>query len=116
MATKKSTTRKTARTKTAAKKTVTKAAKKTAKKAAKKAPAKAAQKAAAKAGKKAAKKKATQAKPFAGETVEAAPAADDPPIDIAAIAYQIYLERVEQGLPGDELSDWAAAEQRVQAA
>jgi hypothetical protein len=26
-------------------------------------------------------------------------------------AYQIYLERLEKGSPGDDLSDWLAAEQ-----
>jgi hypothetical protein len=28
-------------------------------------------------------------------------------------AYQIYLDRVEKGLPGDELSDWLAAEAKA---
>ncbi len=36
-----------------------------------------------------------------------------PEADVRADAYQRYLHRREHGLPGDELSDWLAAEKQV---
>jgi hypothetical protein len=95
---------------TPAPKAVRKIAKKAAKKAARKTSAKVAKKVAKKTAKKVARK-ALAAKPKA----QAGPST--PPVsDLATLAYQIYLERLEKDLPGDELSDWAAAERSVRAA
>jgi hypothetical protein len=71
-----------------------KAAKKAAKEAASEAPAK-------KAAKKAAKKTAAKS--------ETKPAAS-PPKDVAKAAYLNYRSRVEQGIYGDQVGDWLAAE------
>jgi hypothetical protein len=35
---------------------------------------------------------------------------------VAQTAYQLYLERLAKGLPGDEQSDWLAAERALHAA
>jgi hypothetical protein len=98
---------------TPAPKAVRKIAKKAAKKAARKTSAKVAKKVAKKTAKKVARK-ALAAKPKAPEA-QAGPST--PAVsDLATLAYQIYLERLEKDLPGDELSDWAAAERSLQAA
>lgn len=41
---------------------------------------------------------------------------DPSPETVAERAYQIYLERMEKGLPGDERSDWLAAEESLRVA
>ncbi len=69
-----------------------------------------------KAAKKAAKKTAggtstkKAAKKAASKTAAAGKKAAGSPPDIAKAAYLNYRSRVEQGLPGDELGDWLAAE------
>lgn len=76
-------------------------AKKAAKKAAPESPG-------APAAKKAAKK-ATSAKKAAKS--KSTTAASAPPVDLEVSAYLNYRSRVENGLPGDDLGDWLAAEQ-----
>ena len=67
-----------------------------------------------KTAKKTAKAKAKKKAPAETSVTTAAPV-ETPPVDIATLAYQIYLERIEKGIPGDEYSDWAAAERTLQA-
>jgi len=81
----------------------------TAKKAAKKATKKAAPKAAGKStAKKAAKKTAAKAAAKPASEMESAQAPSH--LQIAATAYLHYCHRLANGLPGDDLSDWLAAE------
>lgn len=80
-------------------KDATKAVKKVSKKVAKKAPKSAVKKA----------KKAKKAAPLPTPAIVS-------PQEIAAEAYRIYLARLEQGNPGDEFTDWLAAESALKAA
>ncbi len=94
-------TAKKAAKKTAAKKTAKKAVKKTAKKAVKKSAKKAPKKAASKATKKAkTAKKAANSRKVSHEQISLA-------------AYSLYMERISKGIPGDQHSDWVAAEQSL---
>ena len=90
-------------------KAVKKAARKTAKKVAKKTASKVARKVAKKTT-----KKTVRAMTKAPE--DSTGASTPPAVDLATAAYLIYLDRIKKGIPGDELSDWAAAERLSHAA
>jgi hypothetical protein len=49
------------------------------------------------------------------KTVDSAPSPDEVREEIKMMAQSIFSERQAKKLPGDELSDWLAAEKKVKA-
>ena len=95
--------------KKAAKKTAKKATKKVAKKAVKKVAKKAAKKAVKKVAKKAAKKAAKKTTKKAAKKVTRKVTNED----LCKAAYLIYENRIKNGIPGNEKTDWLAAETKL---